>query len=98
MLALLLSMPAMASDQDAGNVERREVVAEVNGEEIFLDDLREAVAARHQNMDKDTPTAWVGYAGALDRLINTTLVIQEAMGISRSGKRFSFTGIRSWLS
>ena len=90
------AVPATASEDSAGIATGREVVAVVNGEEIFLDELGEAVAARHQNLDEDTPTAWVGYTGILDRLISTKLIIQEARdvgleerpGIRRKIQRF----------
>lgn len=59
----------------------REVVAVVNGEEIYSDELMESLAARHQTMTADTRTARIGFDSALDRLIDTRLILQEARDI-----------------
>ncbi len=80
----LLLFPAVSgaeSPDTAGVPEGREVVAVVNGEEIFLDELSEAVAARHQSLSEDAPAAWTGFSGALDRLIGTKLIVQEALEV-----------------
>jgi hypothetical protein len=70
-----------ASAESVNGQEGREVVAVVNGEEIFLDDLMGAVAARHQNMTGEAQPAMVGFDGALDRLIDTKLILQETRDI-----------------
>jgi hypothetical protein len=80
-LLQLTAMPSIASNGTAGSTQTREVIAVVNGEEIFMDELDAAVAARHQNLDAETKTAWVGYEGALQRLINIRLVLQEARDV-----------------
>jgi hypothetical protein len=59
----------------------REVVAVVNGEEIYLDELEEAVATRHRDMNESTTVEWIGYADALNRLISSRLVVQEALDV-----------------
>ena len=78
---LLTVMGPILSYADENAPQAREVVAVVNGEEIYLDELDEAVAARHRDISEDTSVAWVGYTGALDRLINAKLVIQEALDV-----------------
>lgn len=79
LLFTLAISPAAAEDNEVP--EGREVIAVVNGDRIFLDELNKAVATRHQNLEEDTPTAWVGYSGVLDRLINTKLIMQEARDV-----------------
>jgi hypothetical protein len=66
---------------DITRQEDREIVAVVNGEEIFTDELMESLAARHQNMTGDTQKAGMGFESALDRLIDTKLILQEARDI-----------------
>ncbi len=80
-LLLIPAVPGTASDDSIATPGTREIVAMVNGEEIFMDELFKAVAARHVNMEVETPTAWIGYKAALKRLINTKLIIQEALDV-----------------
>lgn len=82
-LALLFTsvVPGKTSENTAAVQEGQEVVAVVNGEKILLDELNRSVAERHQNLNEETPTAWVGYAGALERLINAKLLLQEAADV-----------------
>lgn len=61
--------------------ERQEVVAVVNGEEIFLSELYSAVAEHHRDIKDETTRAQMDLAGVLERLINAKLILQEATDV-----------------
>ena len=78
---LFTAVGSVSSQADEETTRAREVVAVVNGEEIYLEELEEAVAARHRCMSEDNPVAWVGFERALNRLIDSRLLVQEALDV-----------------
>jgi hypothetical protein len=57
-------------------------VALVNDDPVIVEDLLQALGAMHASRDDDkTTTGAIDYARVLDRLINSRLVIQEAINV-----------------
>ncbi len=79
--SLLIAIGPASSHADEKASRAREVVAVVNGEEIYLDELEGSIVARHKGMTGEAPVARVDYEAVLNRLINSRLVVQEALDV-----------------
>lgn len=84
---LVITTPLIAlSTQEDRSIQEdssvtREVVAVVNDEEIYLDEVNRAVAEWHQSLEGELPTEDISFSSVLDRLINARLLIQEAVDV-----------------
>lgn len=77
-MTFFAAVPGTVSGDSSQSPGKRVVVAVVNGEEIFKDDLYASVAARHESIDGQAAPSRVRFEGVLQRAINTRLILQEA--------------------
>lgn len=75
---MLTSIAVWAADHETVTSVNPDVVAVVNGEEIFMQDLGNALAAQHANIKGEVSAGRIDYRKVLHRLINVRLIVQEA--------------------
>ena len=78
---VLLSPEPSSSKQELPEVDGKAVVATVNGEPIFLEELNEEIASAHAARPEGMKAGRVDYSSIMGRLINTRLIMIEAKNI-----------------
>jgi len=81
MLFLLVVSYGHSSNQKLPVIDGKEIVADVNGEHITLDELKRAVSSLHEEMTEEMEAGSIKNAQILKRLIITRLILLEAKNI-----------------
>jgi hypothetical protein len=84
-LVLALPRPAAAAESDLPVIQGKRAVATVDGDPISLDAFNRALAESHSRYVPGMKAGNVNYAGIMNRMINTRLIVFEArnMGLDK---------------
>ena len=77
----LISLTALAANQDLPELDGQKIVAMVNDDPITLEELNRAIAASHEARSRDAKAGRMDYSKNINRLINTRLILLEAQNM-----------------